>query len=133
MSVLDRLGAALCDVARSELPTGVSLRDGRCCLVVPNIEYDGLVDAMFDMIRQNAFGNAAVLIRLMEILTAVASCEHDPERVEALQRHSDLALGDAERNISTPGDLEDVRRRHAAFKSMRQHGPIGSTRDEPPL
>ena len=58
MSVLDRLGAALCDVVPLHLPTGVFLRDGWPALVVPSIDYDGLVDAMFHMIRQNAAGNA---------------------------------------------------------------------------
>ena len=35
ISVLDRLGAALCDVAPLHLPSGVSLREGRLALVVP--------------------------------------------------------------------------------------------------
>ena len=63
MSVLERLGAALCELAPRHLPTGVSERAGRACLVLPSVDYDGLVDAMFHMIRQNAAGSAAVLIR----------------------------------------------------------------------
>jgi uncharacterized membrane protein len=127
MSVLDRLGAALCDLVPLHLPTGVSLRDGWPVLVVPSIDYDGLADAMFHMIRQNAAGNAAVLIRFLEVLTAVVSCEHDPARVAALRRHADLVLGDAGRNISTPPDLDDVRKRHARFTAVLQHGPCGYT------
>lgn len=126
MSVLDRLGAALCDIAPLHLPTGVWLRNQWPTLVVPAIDYGGLVDAMFHLIRQNAAGNAAVLIRLLEVLTAVVSCEHDPSRVETLQRHADLVLGDATRDISTPADLADVRRRHAGFEATQQYGPIGN-------
>jgi uncharacterized membrane protein len=125
ISVLDRLGAALCDMAPLHLPTGVWLRAGWPTLVVPSIDYDGLVDTMFHMIRQNAAGHAAVLIRLLEVLTAVASCEHDPTRVEALHRHADLVLGDAERDIATPADLGDLRKRHAGFRALRRHGSIG--------
>ncbi len=125
ISALDRLGAALCDVVPLYLPTGVWLRDGWPALVVPSIDYDGLVDAMFHMIRQNAAGTAAVLIRLLEVLTSVVSCEHDAARVAALKRHADLVMGDAERDISTPADLGDVRKRHARFETMRQYGPIG--------
>ena len=125
ISVLDRLGAALCDVVPLHLSTGVFLRDGWPALVVPSIDYDGLVDAMFHMIRQNAAGNAAVLIRLLEVLTSVLSCEHNPTRVEALRRHADLVLGDAERNISTPADLDDIRKRHERFAAVRQYGPRG--------
>ena len=77
------------------------------------------------MIRQNAAGNAAVLIRLTEVLTAVASCERDPARMATLRRHAGLVLGDAERDIATPADLGDLRRRHADFEAMLRHGPNG--------
>ena len=60
MSVLDRLGAALCDVATAKLPNGVVAREGRAVLVIPAVDYDGLVDGMFHLIRQNAAGSAAV-------------------------------------------------------------------------
>jgi len=123
--VLDRLGSALCEAAPLHLATGVVWRNDWPALVVPSIDYDGLVDTMFHMIRQNAAGSAAVLIRLIEVLTAVLSCEHDPARVETLQRHADLVLGDAERSISTPADLEDTRKRYKRFATLRQDGQIG--------
>jgi uncharacterized membrane protein len=66
-----------------------------------------------------------VLIRLLDVLTAVVSCEHASPRVETLQRHADLVLGDGERNIRTPADVADIRKRHALFSSMRRHGPLG--------
>ncbi len=124
MSVLDRLGSALCDMAKLHLPSGVTLRDDRPALVTPSIDYGGLTDAMFHLIRQNAAGSAAVLIRMLEVLTAVASCEHQPDRVQQLQRHAGLVRGDAERDVSTPADLADVNARYAAFETMRLHGPV---------
>ncbi len=123
MSVLERLGAALCELAPRHLPSGVSVKDGRAVLVVPRVDYAGLTDTMFHMIRQNADGSAAVLIRILEVLTAVVSCERRPERVTSLQRHADLVLGDAERSISTPADLDDLRKRHRTFGRMRDGGP----------
>lgn len=122
IGVLDRLGAALCDLVPLHLRTGVSLRDGQPALVAASIDYDGLVDAMFHMIRQNAAAKPAVLIRLLEVLTAVVSCERAPARVQALRRHADLVLGDAERTISTPADLDDICRRHTHFTSVQLHG-----------
>ncbi len=119
ISVLDRLGASLCDVARVLLPNGVHLRDGKPVLVVPSVDYGGLCDSMFHMIRQNATSSAAVLIRLLEVLTAVAGCEHAPGRVEALKRHADLVLDDAERGLGARADRADVRARHAAFGRAR--------------
>lgn len=122
ISVLNRLGAALCDVAPLKLPTGIYLRDGRLRLVIPSVDYDGLVDSMFHMIRQNGASSPAVLIRELEVLSAVISCEHDPMRVKALQRHADLTLGDADRNIRNLADLEDVHRRYQRLVAVRQQG-----------
>ena len=123
ISVLDRLGAALCDMAPLHLPSGVSVRDGRAVVVFPGFNYTGLTDTMFHMIRQNAGRSPAVLIRILEVLTAVVSCEHEAERIGALQRHADLVLGDAERQIATPADLDDIRGRYRDFRIMRDHGP----------
>ena len=94
-------------------------------LVVPAIDYGGLTDAMFHMIRQNAAGSAAVLIHPLEVITAVVGCERDPARQAELQRHADLVLGDAEHDVTTPADLEDVRHRHRLFGAVRRDGVLG--------
>jgi uncharacterized membrane protein len=118
ISVLDRLGAALCDLAGLRLPNGVTVREGRPCLVLPAVEYGGLTDAMFHLIRQNAQHSATVLIRFLEVLAAVASVERDPVRLSALRRHADLVLADGQRSIETADDVRDLRRRHAYFLAM---------------
>jgi len=130
MSVLDRLGAALCDAAPLHLSRGVTRRDGRAVLVVPAIDYGGLTDAMFHMLRQNAAGSTAVLVHQLDVLTAVAGCERDPDRLAELARHAGLVLSDAERDVSTPADLEDVRARHRRFANVRKHGALGMLHDD---
>ena len=115
LSVLDRLGASLCELVPRHLPTGVTLRNTIPVLVVPAVDYDGLTDSMFHMIRQNAAGSAAVLARSLEVLTVVASCERDPARHPALRRHARLVMSDAERDVKTPDDLNDIQSRYTAF------------------
>ena len=131
MSVLDRMGAALCDLVPRHLPDGSTCRDGRVVLTRPTIDYDGLVDAMFLLVRQNAAGSAAVLIRLLEVLTGVAAQERAPARLATLRRHADLVLADGERDVSTPADLDDLRLRHRRFASMQAIGPLSVIEDEP--
>ena len=126
MSVLDRMGASLCDIVPRYLPDGRIARDGKPALIFPAIDYDGLVDAMFHMIRQNAAGSAAVLIRIVEVLTAVIGYERDPERMAVLRRHADLVLGDGERDIGTPADLDELRHRHRRFEAMQADGPLSN-------
>ncbi len=129
IAVLDSLGAALCELARLHLPTGVWERDGRPVLVASAVDYDGLVDAMFLAIRQNAAANPPVTIRILEVLAEVASTEHDPSRWRTLTRHADLVLADAERAIATPEDLADVRQRHAAVRAAMQSRPESLERE----
>jgi len=125
IAVLDRLGAALCDIAPVHLGSGVYLREGRVVLTMPAVDYDGLVDSMFHMIRQNAAGSAAVLIRMLEVLTAAASCERNEARLSALRRHADLVSADARRDVANASDLADLIRRHADFQRQAERGPAG--------
>ncbi len=126
MSVLDRLGAALCDLAGTHVPGGVTLRDGAVVLVVPGISYRSLVDVMFHMIRQNAAGSTALMIRLLDVLTAVIACESDPVRRTVLSHHADLVWADAQRDVANAVDLADVGRRHAALQRTLAHGALGA-------
>jgi uncharacterized membrane protein len=119
VSVLDRLGTCLCDMVGRSLPTGVWLKDGKTSLVVPGVDYDGLADAMFHMIRQNAAGSVAVLIRMVDVLAAVASCEPRPDRHSTLARHAKLVVDDARRTVGNSSDLHDLLGRLRRFEAVR--------------
>lgn len=126
MSVLDRLGIALCDMAGHQLPNGVSTRENRVALVVPNTGYQGAVNLMFHMIRQHSAGNSALFIKHLEVLTVVVVCEPDFDRRAVLARHAKLILADAMRQITNKSDLEDVRRRFRIFVSAEKNGVLGA-------
>ncbi len=91
IAVLNRLGAALCDLAGRELPNGQSLRGNRLRVVRPATDYPGLLDAMFHMLRQGGAGQPAVMIRLLEVLAEVEAVERDPDRRRVLRYHAALA------------------------------------------
>jgi uncharacterized membrane protein len=126
MSVLDRLGAALCDLAGADLVTGAQSRNGVTVLVVPSVTYARLTDLMLHMIRQNARGSAAVYIRMLHVLACVIACEPDPERRESLARHADLVSADAERTIENSADVADVHAKRMALQRMLEEGPLGA-------
>lgn len=114
-SVLDRFGDALCRLAKRHLSRGAVARDGRIVLRLDVVDYDGLCDAMFHTIRQNAAASAYVLIRLLEVLARVAEVERCPDRRAALRRHAELALGAGRDGVSDPAGREDCERRFHAF------------------
>ena len=118
ISVLDRMGATLCDLVTRHLFDGIVCRDGAAVLCTPAISYDGVVDAMFHMIRQNAAGNPAVLIRQYEVLAAVAEMEGNPSRIATLRRHAELVVADGRRTIAARPDLDDLftRRVNSVFE-----------------
>jgi uncharacterized membrane protein len=129
ISVLDRLGGVLCGLAGKHLPNGVHRREGRVVLITPTFGYDGMLDAMFHMIRQNGGGSTAVLIRILEVLTAVAACERDGNRRDGIARHARLVLEDAQRKVENPSDFADVRDRFDRFEQMLASPPLGAVLD----
>ncbi|BDL39042.1 DUF2254 domain-containing protein [Methylorubrum sp. GM97] len=121
-SVVDHLGDALCRVASRHLPTGAVVRKGRVALVLPVTDYDGLCDAMFHSIRQNAAGSVHVLARMLDVLTRVAEVERLTDRSAELARHADLVIAAARRDVADPNDLADLEARHVQFVAIREDG-----------
>ncbi|TXN23206.1 DUF2254 domain-containing protein [Methylobacterium sp. WL9] len=117
-SVVDHLGDSLCRVASRHLPTGTVTRDGEAVLVVPVTNYDGLCDAMFHMIRQNAAGSVHVLARMLDVLTRVAEVERLTNRAAELRRHADLVIAAARRDVDDPDDLADLENRYGRCRHM---------------
>lgn len=115
MSVLDRLGAALCGLAGKHLPTGMHHRGGRIVLWVPVASYQSLCAVMFHMIRQHSCGNAALLIKLADVLTAVLSAEPDPARQAVIADHLAQVQIDAARSLANEHDAAEVHRRIRRF------------------
>ncbi len=115
-SVVDHLGDALCRITPRHLPTGVVLREGRPVLVHPVTDYDGLCDAMFHLIRQNAAGSVLVLGRMLDVLARVAEVERLPDRAAELSRHADLVIAAARRDVVDPSDLADLEDRYRRFR-----------------
>lgn len=124
MSVLDRLGAALCGLAGHQLRSGIWVRNDVIALEVPTISYQRLVDLMLHMIRQNAAGSTAILIRMLDVLTQVASSEPDPDRRAILAQHAGLICLDAEREIANSSDLKTILQRSAVLQSTIERSPL---------
>lgn len=115
IAVLDRLGAALCQIAPRRLPRTTVERGGRAVLHRQVTDYAGLCDAMFHMIRQSAAGSPAVLIRLLETLGRVMAVERRAERRAELLRHAELAVSAGRIGIADPGDVAALEARRVAL------------------
>lgn len=114
-SVVERLGDTLCQIAGRHLPTGMVHRDGTVRLLQRVSDYEGICDAMFDIIRQNASGSAFVLIRLLEVLTMVCEVEDDPDRRQCLREHAKLTFEEGWRSLQDRDARADLDRRWKLF------------------
>lgn len=112
-AVIERLGAALCEISPRHLPSSTVRRGGKTVLYRRVPDYAGLCDAMFHMIRQNGCGSAGVLIRLVETLGRVMDVEARPERRSELRRHLELALTVGRLHLKDPAGLADLEARYA--------------------
>ncbi len=131
IDVLDRFGDALCRLDGVHWATGATLdAEARLRLVRPVTDFAGLTDSMFNMIRQYGKGSPAVMVRLLEVLTAAASCLRAPESLAELGRHAGLVYADALEQTPNSSDRLDLKARHERFQAVvSQVGPLSWARD----
>jgi uncharacterized membrane protein len=118
ISVLDRLGATLARLASREFRSGVIRHDGQPRVLIPDLTYDDLIQAMFPMVRQAAGRTPAVLLHLMTVLSAVAGIEPRDERISALRRTAEEVVEEGRVGVANRFDLAALDAAHRAFLAV---------------
>ncbi|MGY2895062.1 DUF2254 domain-containing protein [Deinococcus sp. UYEF24] len=122
IDVLDRFGDALCRLDGVHWSTGAGPdADATLRLVRPVTDFAGLTDSMFNMIRQYGKGSPAVMVRLLEVLTAAASCLREPVALAELGRHAGMVYTDALEQTPNSSDRLDLKTRHEKFQAVVGH------------
>jgi uncharacterized membrane protein len=85
---------------------------GKVRLIEIDPSYSRMVNRAFDKIRQGAAGMPAVLIRLIDSIGSIVLDTTSPEQRAVLRRQADMVLRAAERSVSEPNDLQEVRLRY---------------------
>ncbi len=89
INCIDSLGAALCLVQRVGLPGPLRFDGaGNLRLLTPVCTYDGIVDAAFNQIRQYGRGSVAVMLRLLEVISACLQQATTDQQRQTLARHA---------------------------------------------
>jgi uncharacterized membrane protein len=112
MTCVDWLAAALSRLGAEPDPTG-GLCDGgtEVRLYVPPLLFDRTAHAAFDLIRQSAADNPAIVIRLLDRLVDLAELVR-PEFLDSLREQADLVLDSAVAARPVGGDAEVISDRH---------------------
>jgi uncharacterized membrane protein len=114
IACVDRLGSALCSLAKRDMPSSCRYdAQGRLRLVAPGPTFDGIVDAAFNQIRQNARSSPAVAIRMLETIAQIAGHVKNVPDLASLHRHADMIARGAREGVAEANDRLDVEASYA--------------------
>ena len=115
ITCIDWLGAMLCRLAKRRMPSSHRFDDqNRLRLIVKTFAFEGMVDAAFNMIRQNAYAHAAVSIHLVETIATIAAQNPSETNRQALRRHATMTARGFRASQSAEGDRKDFDSRYEA-------------------
>jgi uncharacterized membrane protein len=121
-AVLDRITASIEIIMRSGSPQSIWRDDEDAVrLLVPASDFDGIVDAAFNQIRQAGARQPAILIRLVDRLGQLLD-HADTVQSDALTRHIDLALATGLANLVDEADRVVLSERVTAIVNRRGEG-----------
>ena len=91
---------------------------GTLRLATRRVRIAGLVDAAFDLIRQNSRSNPAISVRLLEAIGRVAAVTHDPQTRRALAEQAQMIVRATKEDVREPADVADVVRRWETLRPL---------------
>jgi uncharacterized membrane protein len=134
LTCIDWLSAGLSQVSVRTLSEGVYRdRNGRVRLIETNPSYARMVNRAFDKIRQSSRGMPAVIIRLLDALTSIASETVSSGQREILMRQGRMIFRSAEESVPEVNDVEDIRVRFDRLRALSSadDGPMPGASDRP--
>ena len=119
IAAIDQLGGALADaMKRSAPPHCFADEDGTVRLVRDRVDFEGLLDAAYNPIRQNLAGNVSGIVRLLEVMGELAPFVRNDAHKHALLRHLDMTVSLAKRTVLGERDGADVTARAGEARGL---------------
>lgn len=118
MDVIDRFAEVLARLRDRKLPDGLVYEGSDLVMRYSVSTFEGIVDAMFEQIRQNAAGTVAVYAHLLEAYARLCGVISDPARVAHLKYHAALVHSDAQRLVESVADRKALEDAYAASRHL---------------
>lgn len=113
MNCVERLGAALCTLSEKKIPSRFRYDDeGKLRIVTDKSTVKGIIDDTFDQIRQAAWSDTAVTLRLLETIQAVGYHSRNPAFRSALRSQADAIFRGSQEGLRDSQDRKDAEQRH---------------------
>jgi uncharacterized membrane protein len=125
LTCIDWLGVSLCQLANREMPSSHRFdQEGRLRVICRPFVFAGMVDAAFNMIRQNSQSVATVSIHLLETIATVAAQTFRKEDRAALSRHAAMVVNGCKERLSDDDDRKDLEKRYEAALEILKREPV---------
>jgi uncharacterized membrane protein len=109
IACVDNLTATMCYLAQAKFPQKYRFdAEENLRLIADPVEFEGVLDAAFNQIRQFSGGSAAVIIRLMEALTTISKFTHNESHKKAVIKHAEMVLNIGKQTMDEEHDVQDL-------------------------
>lgn len=118
ITCIDNLTSFVCRLTRSKFPSKYLFDEDKNLRIIADIiDFEGILDASFNQIRQFSGDSPAVIIRLMEALTIIYECASKESHKKAVIKHAEMVYSSGKQNIEEKNDLDDLTDRAAKIIS----------------
>jgi uncharacterized membrane protein len=112
IACIDNLTATMCHLSQIRFPSTYKMDDqNKVRIVADTWDFEGLMNASFNQIRQFSTGNTAVIIRLMEGLITINSFVEKDNYKQSIMKHAKMVLNLGKTTITEENDLHDLMER----------------------
>ncbi|MBN2883772.1 MAG: DUF2254 domain-containing protein, partial [Clostridia bacterium] len=109
MTCIDNLTSAMSYLAQVSFPSKYRVdKKMQLRIIADTLDFEGVLDAAFNQIRQYSAGNTAVIIRLMESLITIHEFVKKENYKKAVIKHARMTLHVGRESIKEKNDLEDL-------------------------
>lgn len=115
ITCIDWLGTSLCRIANRKIPSSHRYdKDSRLRIICKPFTFSGMVDAAFNMIRQNSMSVPAVSIHLLETIATIAAQTRNKHDHHVLLRHAEMINDGCKQRLTSDDDRNDLEKRYRA-------------------
>lgn len=112
ITCIDNLTSVMCYLAEAKFPSKYRYDEkDRLRIIADTLDFEGVLDAAFNQIRQFSAGSTAVIIRLVEALSTIYSFTNKDRHNKAVIKHIEMVLRLGQESINEKNDIYDLRTR----------------------
>jgi uncharacterized membrane protein len=119
ITCIDWLGASICQLADRKMPSSHRYdQQNRLRIISEPFTFEGMVDAAFNLIRQNSQSVAMVSIHLLETIATVAAQTDQQYHRAVLSRHAAMVAHGCREKLSADDDRQDFEKCYEAVSQI---------------